>query len=484
MDCTCSSGRRLKNHNRHSKADEKVQIVQPTVQAEQPSDNKDKVRECEKKTNSAITSTCTSASTQTQPKKKVTRCVGTSPQMEIKHRDVSPMRKAHLSPMKSVEKDTQNNRVLEKSNSLGENKPQRPLRTTRSLSPRPPVKHQTAITVSDENDIVSVKLSPNDADFEDVFNQRKERLPPFSERASPNLSEIIMFKGSDSHLVYVPTDPWLKMPDNMLKKHGSNNEDPWVWRSTTNIVDEKKNPSRKGVLVRDDKIWKSTNNVMSNERVRNPKQMAYRQTKSFSCKDNEELFGGKQLKLITANMEKAEKKPKLQRSKSPAPPPPPPLADDYDYDIPPPPPVLSPRHSPNHKKFHTIQSGTTVVPIGVLVSPSHVPSNRDQPPIIIKSNTLNLPNANLLQPRHSFSTPSQKDDELQLNIRRLSEQIRYNPAAYLSSPSSDTVSIPAITAVANMKSAATNILVTTTTKTQITGSNSKLNSDPMLETTC
>lgn len=103
-------------------------------------------------------------------------------------------------------------RILEKSNSLGDNKPQKMLRTTRSLSPRPPVKHQHSIMVSDENDIISVKLSPNEEFEERETNKHlkiEESVPPqkkaYSETTSPNLSDY----GS------------LKLDDNSVKNHNN-----------------------------------------------------------------------------------------------------------------------------------------------------------------------------------------------------------------------------------------------------------------------
>lgn len=65
-------------------------------------------------------------------------------------------------------------------------------------------------------------------------------------------------------------------------------------------------------------------------------------------------------------------------------------------------------------------------------------------PELVKA-SLTVLNPNLLQPRHSFSTPSQKDDELQLNIRRLSEQMnKYSSGSYFgqTTPSFMTDTIP------------------------------------------
>lgn len=351
--------------------------------------------------------------------RKVTRGVGTSPQLDL---PVKQAKKSHLSPMKSIESNTNSNRVLEKSNSVGENKPQRQLRTTRSLSPRPPIKHQYAITVCDENDVVSVKLSPNN-DFDDILNQntgkseKKEiRKKAQSENTSPNLSDAGVFtyddavyaKGSENHLVYVPSDPWMKMSDDSgtikkspkLKGRGKESCDPWVYRSSSNIVDGKKNKNFKHLVLDDarnqERIWQSTNNISNDKKMKNPKQLAYRQAKSEEEKQvklcKQKTATGSKLN-IPDNKESI--RPKLHRSKSPI------ITDD---DL------------------------TKKSPKKLEVSPQR---NLTE---VSKKSTLNVINSNLLQPRHSFSTtPTVKDEELQLNIRRLSEQIRYTPS-YLASP--------------------------------------------------
>lgn len=351
--------------------------------------------------------------------RKVTRGVGTSPQLDL---PVKQSKKSLLSPMKSIE--TNSNRILEKSNSVGENKPQRQLRTTRSLSPRPPVKHQYAITVCDENDVVSVKLSPNN-EFDDILNQntgksqKKEmRKKAQSENTSPNLSdagvftydEAVYVKGSENHLVYVPSDPWMKMSDDLvsnkkshkLKGRGKESVDPWVYRSSSNIVDGKKNKNFKHLVLEDhhnqERVWQSTNNISNDKKVKNPKQLAYRHAKSEEEKQvklcKQKTVTGSKLNIPD---NKESTRPKLHRSKSPI------IMDDD---------LL--KKSP--KK------------LDVLPSPKR---NLTEPQ---KKSTLNVINSNLLQPRHSFSTtPSIKDEELQLNIRRLSEQIRYTPS-YLASP--------------------------------------------------
>uniref|UniRef100_A0A182VCU8 Uncharacterized protein n=1 Tax=Anopheles merus TaxID=30066 RepID=A0A182VCU8_ANOME len=201
-----------------------------------------------------------------------------------------------LSPQKLTPVRTADHqRTLEKSNSLGESKPPRMLRNTRSLSPRPPVRHQHSIMVSDENDIISVKLSPNEEYCDDEGTKRRDsakKAEPKGEQRvaaeskgdsstsksntaaaavnggggggekAKKLSDCLKSANnnrSTSCLVYVPSDPWTRMSasnsplpslpkqqksktlDNSAKAYGKpcldymKHSDPWVWRSNVNL---------------------------------------------------------------------------------------------------------------------------------------------------------------------------------------------------------------------------------------------------------
>lgn len=285
---------------------------------------------------------------------RATRNAATSPRLEIKHKS-SPLR-------------DNPNRILEKSNSLSEKKPQRVLRNTRSLSPRPPVKHQHAITVSDENDVVSVKLSPNDEFVEEEAKKLGTPSPKKksrSEHASPNLSDCggltyedrFTNNRSTGCLVYVPSDPWLRISDEedaadtLRKKKKKDGKRVEKSHSRPNIALESDDPW----------VWKGPGDSKA-------RKSAYRQSKSLQSTAGEYSS----LKLIPRK--ETPVRPKLQRSKSPV------ILGDLEES-----------------------------------TPAH------------KAQTLSV--ANHFLPRHSFSTsPTQRDDELQLNIRRLSEQIRHSPA--------------------------------------------------------
>ncbi|XP_055678992.1 serine/arginine repetitive matrix protein 1 [Lutzomyia longipalpis] len=289
--------------------------------------------------------------------------VATSPKLEAKPKP---------SPMKENP-----NRVLEKSNSLGEKKPPRVLRNTRSLSPRPPVKHQHAITVSDENDVVSVKLSPNDEFIEEAAAKNDATKPSpnktsRSQRASPNIldggrlvyEDRFANNRSTGCLVYVPSDPWLRISDeedtgNTLGKKKKKKKD------TKRVEKSFSRPNIASLDSDDPWVWKGPGDAAAR------KKAAYRQSKSLQSTAAE--FSS--LKLLPAGKKDIAARPKLQRSKSP------------------------------------------------------IQLNEPEDAAGQKGATLGVTSANHLLPRHSFSTsPTQRDEELQLNIRRLSEQMRHTPA--------------------------------------------------------
>uniref|UniRef100_A0A182TUW1 Uncharacterized protein n=1 Tax=Anopheles melas TaxID=34690 RepID=A0A182TUW1_9DIPT len=341
-----------------------------------------------------------------------------------------------LTPVRAAD----HQRTLEKSNSLGESKPPRMLRNTRSLSPRPPVRHQHSIMVSDENDIISVKLSPNEEYCDDEGTKRRDS----AKKAEPKGEQRVAAKSkgdssttksntaaavnggggekatklsdclksgnnnrSTSCLVYVPSDPWTRMSasnsplpslpkqqksktlDNSAKAYGKpcldymKHSDPWVWRSNVNLPER---GSAKG--------------AGGGAKKRNAAALPH-QTKSLtstvSRDDSDVAVGGKhQAKLCQqqslGRFEKtltipgvdgsfdARKKitrPKLQRSKSPS------FYEDF---------------------FQSPPAGA-----------GETDTNKS--------------------PQTGFSTPSQKDDELQLNIRRLSEQMnKYSHSAAFPTP--------------------------------------------------
>uniref|UniRef100_A0A182MH36 Uncharacterized protein n=1 Tax=Anopheles culicifacies TaxID=139723 RepID=A0A182MH36_9DIPT len=384
-------------------------------------------------------------------------------------------------------------RTLEKSNSLGESKPPRLLRNTRSLSPRPPVRHQHSIMVSDENDIISVKLSPNE-EYDDETGKRGSSVrldmetgndaPTMKSTASANggggggterakkLSDCLKSANSNrstSCLVYVPSDPWTRMSasnsplpsskqqqksktlDNSSKSYGKpcldymKNSDPWVWRSNVNLPERlagKGGKKRTAALPHQTKSLTSTISRDDSDVSKHQPKLCQQQSlgrfeKTLTIPGVDGSFDAR--KKIT--------RPKLQRSKSPS------FYEDF---------------------FQQPPSGGG------------------------GGGSLNLLNPNMLQPRHSFSTPSQKDDELQLNIRRLSEQMnKYSHSSAFPSPPAflnDTILQQQVGAASKKvggsgssltvgPSAAGSIGGLNEASQRKTASHSKIN-EPILETRC
>ena len=333
-------------------------------------------------------------------------------------------RKQLLSPSKHEASLTLTRGSLEKSNSLTESKPQKQLRTTKSLSPRPPMKHQHAITVSDEYNVVSLKVSPAD-DFDDVLikDTRKESVisdsSPEGVAGSLQLDDRHKNHSSTSCLVYVPSDPWTKMePEKGRKKRGNRMK---------KLMDVK-SLSRPD-LVDDDDPWVFD----ENRKIKDKKSSTFHNTHS---------------KSLHVESKSGTARPRLQRSNFP-------VFDEH---------LKNPPSSPNNLLVLKDPLSSLSPKLGYHSVPDDN-SNKTKK----KSQFLNVSNPNLLQPRHSFSTSaSKKDDELTLNIRRLSEQIKHssNYASY-----------------GNFSSAG-NTANTSPKPGEMEKKSSSLLSDSLLETTC
>lgn len=295
-------------------------------------------------------------------------------------------RKQLLSPLKHESSSMSTRGTLEKSNSLTESKPQKQLRTTKSLSPRPPIKHQHAITVSDEYNVVSLKVSPAD-DFDDVLIRETRNESVISDSSPEGVAGSLQL--DDRHknhrstgcLVYVPSDPWTKMEPGKGRKKGGNR--------MKKLMDVKS--LSKPDLI-DDDPW-----VFDESRKMKDRKSA--------------TFRGTHSKSLHVESKSGTARPRLQRSKSPV----------FDE-------LKNPPSSPNNLSLKDPLSSLSPK-LGYHLVPEDSSSHKAKK----KSQFLNVSNPNLLQPRHSFSTSaSKKDDELTLNIRRLSEQIKHssNYASY------------------------------------------------------
>uniref|UniRef100_A0A182JS86 palmitoyl-protein hydrolase n=1 Tax=Anopheles christyi TaxID=43041 RepID=A0A182JS86_9DIPT len=518
-----------------------------------------------------------------------------------------------LSPQKLTPIRTSDQRTLEKSNSLGESKPPRLLRNTRSLSPRPPVRHQHSIMVSDENDIISVKLSPNEeycdeenAKRRDTTKKQEAKVEPQgvtearsdsstlkSSAAGANGGEKVkkMSDGlksannnrSTSCLVYVPSDPWTRMSasnsplpsskqqksktlDNSAKAYGKpcldymKNTDPWVWRSNVNLperVTKGGGKKRNAALSHQTKSLTSTVSRDDSDVSKHQPKLCQQQSlgrfeKTLTIPGVDGSFDAR--KKIT--------RPKLQRSKSPS------FYEDFfqqpstggtDSNKSPQTGSLSlaknksvsslkieknasnsnlnghgssgaggsgvisnsntnnssSNNTSNSGSFSSYNGNNNGSPTGwrqpspkLSIPPAtqHLPSPAKHGPVAPSSSTnhqqdttkasLNLLNPNMLQPRHSFSTPSQRDDELQLNIRRLSEQInKYSHSSAFPSPPAflnDTILQQHVATSRKVGGSGSSLTVVPSTDSigglnessqRKTASHSKIN-EPILETRC
>lgn len=320
-----------------------------------------------------------SATVRLSPRRDIPmRNAATSPQVESRRQVTNSSTVDNESTSSNNTKDTVAPKMcLEKSKSLNEPRPQRQLRTTRSLSPRPPIRHQQAIIISDENDVVLKVTTSDDIVQEHSQKLRKPKPKSQSEQTSPNLSDCGTFFPDDRYannrstgcLVYIPSDPWMKMDGNKSKSehHASSrskkmsDNDPWIHRNS------------------------------ENENSKSPKISRQNQRSVSSKVDDRSLHSH----------------PTQQRSKSPV------INDDLTNE-------------PTQKNSIIDSSSENV-----MLSPQKSHSPTASVTLSPLDNTkrarnllLTVNNSNLLQPRHSFSSISQKDDELQLNIRRLSEQIK------------------------------------------------------------
>lgn len=357
----------------------------------------------------------------TSIKSRTTRSAATSPRVDLKQQRpaLSPIRIDHQNQHQmnnATDDGSLSPRPRPPPSPLGDPKSHtRLLRSARSLSPRPPIRHQHAITVCDENEVVSVKLSPNDlasaaVDYDPRKSSSSKRCQ--SEHASPNVFEernflyengggneenerLISTNRSMGCLVYVPSDPWLRMSDEDLAViHSKNNKNKKKKeqrkptngtasagpKSTSQFVFPMvaKARSKPNILDYDDPwVWQGSGEEGAGGRgkgaggavVANRKLGLNRQAKSLQSREREHASQSQSAATSTGDV-------RVRASGGGG------VA------------------APGLRSIETL---------GMVSSAQNVSSSLQV--------TMNL------QPRHSFSSsPSQRDDELQLNIRRLSEQ--------------------------------------------------------------
>lgn len=391
------------------------------------------------------------------PRREIpTRNAATSPHhFDARKRDKCQEKTVKISATGAINM-TVSKLTLEKSKSLNEARPQRQLRTTRSLSPRPPVRHQQAIIISDENDIVLEVTRSEDFSVVNTHDSESDRLnvrkalskiayKAQSENTSPNLHEGDAFFAGDQYalnmstgcLVYVPSDPWMKMTDKMSSP---------------------KNMATESSLGRISKI--RSQSMAKND------PWVYRNTDTGQLPISPRPFLSRQCKsLANSNESGPRSRPKLQRCKSPI------VVDDAFLctDV-----LLTAANNHNENEMIALSPQKFSKPSA---------NKRAQPPnCLLKVSSTN----SMLQPRHSFSSLSRKDDELQLNIRRLSEQIKSSSI----SNSSATVSTADVStylkhcSTTNKPTLLCDLSNNVISNLQPPSTTTKRDADAVLETTC
>lgn len=445
------------------------------------------------------------------PQEKVPKTVEKELKIDDSLNPINPHSDQLLSPMKV--------KVLEKSNSLGESKPAKQLRTTKSLSPRPPMKHQHSIMISDENGMVLVP-DPDEPtqDFDDVFNKKRKNsegtgLQISSDNSSPVLSDSgvgslrlddrHMNNRSTSCLVYVPSDPWTKMTEDLVES-GTTKKDS----KKTKKALEAKSLSKPSLTSDDPWVWRTDDDDYTDKKKggANKKAASYKQSRSMLAKlEENNMKLCQQMKFSTNNMSmpgpapqtvpsSSLGRPKMQRSKSPGR-----SIDDH----------IEPTPISTSNKYKEKKRPAKLNPIPVTSSQYNQPNNPTSPMSLspktlslsptlgyrsvpdtnfgstkkTSSPYLNISNPNLMQPRHSFSSLNRKDDELQLNIRRLSEQMKYTNY-FSSATSSSTLPGPASMPLGTQQEIAGDQKLTQSKEKDQPHDKKLIISDSLLETTC
>jgi hypothetical protein len=377
--------------------------------------------------------------------KKTLRDAQTSPQISPLKSPISPAfvkmskKQLLLSPSKHETSPHHSRAQLEKSNSLGESKPAKQLRTTKSLSPRPPMRHQTA--VNDENNVVNIKVSPAADDDGEC-----EKQPLIKDKHDTNgLVESLRLderhkNRSTSCLVYVPSDPWTKM-DQPLQ---SNNNHQKSVKEQSSQQTKKRGENRMKKLM---EVKSQSKPDLIDSKADNDPWVFDETRMSRDTTSRKSATIRHQSKSLHIDSKSGTARPRMQRSSSPKDP----LSS------------LSPTLG-----YNAVASKNTR-------SKSSNGRKKQQQP----QQYLNVSNPNLLQQsRHSFSTSptsltsstaKTRDDELTLNIRRLSEQIKYS-STYGS--------------YGNFHHGTSSSTVTSPKQIECMEKSASLLSDSLLETTC
>lgn len=366
---------------------------------------------------------------------------------------------------------------LEKTNSLGDSKPLKQLRTTRSLSPRPPIRQQHAIIVLESNEVdfkpsILSKTTPDEINHKihNFCSTHKKKVNNLcrSEQSSPNITDgsdmKFTYKETTNHstgcLKYVPSDPWLKLententssfyqhslPPNKKERRllpaktlPENIEDPWIKRSDMKSVSK---PSRHE-MFRQSKSFSSTKFDVDTLAVLTPPISTIptnRYKLHGSHSEAEEIKSNSAID-VRKQLQSAPSSPHyLTTMDNPF------FSSCYlnsQYDIGPytdTTPIRSSSFSPARLKdcqnpftdYNNLSAQQPNSPPPLIAVATESLNDEIQTKSKLNSCTtnhsfLNVCNPNFLNSRHSFSSGSNQrheDEELQLNIRRLSDQLR------------------------------------------------------------
>lgn len=346
------------------------------------------------------------------------------------------------SNISKMDKNENNKKKIEKHNSTEETKPQKQLRTTRSLSPRPPIRHQHALLVSDSSNF---KIQLPNTQVNKICR---------SEQSSPNIIDgtDIQFSydtstnRSTSCLGNIFSDPWLKVVAS----------DDIPSSQTSSTYEKKLNPSNN---IGDNKDpWVKRNDLETIPKA--SRQELFRQSKSFSAskfdienvnRNSRTLASSKSPNYKNGEISSTSNKYNVKKQLQSAPSSPQVLGTvenfftSYTYlnnqqfvnghinD-------KSPTRSTSFSPARIKDSSNPFTEYNLNICNSPPPSISVDPEINNKEHTntaklnirstdyefLNVCNPNFLNARHSFSSvcDQQQGEELQLNIRRLSDQMR------------------------------------------------------------
>lgn len=338
--------------------------------------------------------------------------------------------------------------------------PKKPIEKTRSSSDPHSHKHMLSVNKSpcpsvrsqklddDRSSRVSVKVYSTDS-FDNLLKAKDVKRIERDQRRVDK-ENLKSHDRSKSCLVYIPTDPWVPHVeiDQSFSNHNGGNY------STKSSKTKKKGENRMKKLMNTkslsrpdlDEDFNDDDPWVYDETIKTEKKSATftkRSSRSFHAETGK-----------SGTMQPSHKSPNESNKSFPS--------TNLSYTMQAQEPMLS--LSPT-LGYRTVDDNKATTVKQQRTSSSSKTSNQH----------LNVSNPNLLQPRHSFSSSSRRDDELPLNIRRLSEEIRHSSNYSIDRNFSSTASINQYAKSGD---------VTTTSSSTTDKGASVIFGDSLLETTC